>query len=94
LRFGGDDEGRLDGAEYAPVFLQSTEPGRVHLDIDGMVLASLNEAVEQAHVAAELAMEMADGPTEAIFEMVLQATVPFRSAAMARDRDQKPVLLP
>ena len=56
-----------------------------HLDIDGMILDNLNAAVDQANVAAELAMEMAEGPTAGVFEIedgarVLQATVPFRSA--------------
>lgn len=55
-----------------------------HLDIDGLLLDSLNEAVEQAHVAAELALEIAEGPTEGVFEIedgarVLQATVPYKS---------------
>lgn len=65
-------------------FFNLRSPDGYHLDIDGLVLDSLNEAVEQANVAAELAMEMADGPTQGTFEIedgarVLQATVPFRS---------------
>jgi hypothetical protein len=69
-------------------FFNLRSPDGYHLDIDGLVLDTLNEAVEQAHVAAELALEMADGPTEGVFEIedgarVLQARVPFR--AVSRD---------
>jgi hypothetical protein len=65
-------------------FFNLRSPEGFYLDIEGMVLSSLNQAVEQAQVAAELAVEMADGPTQGVFEIedgarVLQATVPFRT---------------
>jgi hypothetical protein len=50
-------------------FFNLRSPDGFHLDIDGMLWGSLNEAVDQAHVAAELSMEMAESPTEGIFEI-------------------------
>jgi hypothetical protein len=65
-------------------FFNLRTPEGFHLDIDGLILESLNAAIEQAHVAAELAMEFGDGRTEGCFEIedgarILVATVPFKS---------------
>jgi len=56
--------------------------GQHEVDIDGLQLTSLNDALEQATFAAQGAVALAESPTEGVFEIedegrVLIARVPY-----------------
>lgn len=67
-----------------PRFFFNLRTAETHeLDIEGMVLGSLHDAVEEANYAAEAAMEMSSG-TAGVFEIedegrVVVARVAFNS---------------
>jgi hypothetical protein len=50
-------------------FNHRDKDGQREVDIDGLVLPSLNTALEEAQFAAEGATALADGPTEGEFEI-------------------------
>lgn len=56
--------------------------GELAVDIDGIVLPSLNNALEEASFAAHTTVTLADEPTKGCFEIedsgrVLRARVPY-----------------
>ena len=50
-------------------FNHRTPDGELEIDIDGIVLPSLNMALEEASYAARSAMALADEPTGGCFEI-------------------------
>ena len=63
------------------------------VDIEGLKLRSLNDALEEASFAAQAAIALAEEPTEGVFEIedearVLVARVPY--AATSEDDDNEP----
>jgi hypothetical protein len=63
-------------------FNHRDEQGELVVDIDGIVLPSLNNALEEASFAAHTTVAMADEPTKGCFEIedsgrVLRARVPY-----------------
>jgi hypothetical protein len=63
-------------------FNHRDEAGDLVVDIDGIVLPSLNSALEEASFAAHTTVAMADEPAKGCFEIedsgrVLRARVPY-----------------
>ncbi|WP_108396402.1 DUF6894 family protein [Devosia submarina] len=63
-------------------FNHTTKTGEHEIDIDGLKLPSLNNAIEEASFAAHAAAALADEPTEGVFEIedegrVVVARVPY-----------------
>jgi hypothetical protein len=71
--------------------LRSDEGHQV--DIDGLKLRSLNDALEEASFAAQAAIALAEEPTEGCFEIedearVLVARVPYAATAPEGDEGE------
>jgi hypothetical protein len=67
-------------------FNHRNKAGENEVDIDGLKLPSLNNALEEAAFAAEGAVALSQSPTEGVFEIedegrVLLASVPYASPA-------------
>jgi hypothetical protein len=63
-------------------FNHTTKSGEREIDIDGLKLQSLNNAIEEASFAAQGAVALAEEPTEGVFEIedegrVVVARVPY-----------------
>jgi len=63
-------------------FNHKSSDGQVEIDIDGIKLNSLNDALEEASFAAKGAVALADAPTEGEFQIedegrVMVARVPY-----------------
>ena len=73
-------------------FNHTTKTGEHEIDIDGLKLPSLNNAIEEASFAAQAAAALADEPTEGVFEIedegrVVVARVPSVAAPDGDDPD-------
>lgn len=67
-------------------FNHTAKSGEHEIDIDGLKLPSLNNAIEEASFAAQAAIALADEPTEGVFEIedegrVVVARVPYVASA-------------
>ena len=71
--------------------LRSDEGHQV--DIEGLKLRSLNDALEEASLAAQAAIALAEEPTEGVFEIedearVLVARVPYAATVEAEPEEE------
>jgi hypothetical protein len=71
-------------------FNHTTKTGEHEIDIDGLKLPSLNNAIEEASFAAQAAAALADEPTEGVFEIedegrVVVARVPYVATPEGQD---------
>ena len=74
-------------------FNHTTKSGDREIDIDGLKLHSLNNAIEEASFAAQAAAALADEPTEGVFEIedegrVVVARVPYAVQPEAGEAEQ------
>jgi hypothetical protein len=74
-------------------FNHTSKSGEHEIDIDGLKLPSLNNAIEEASFAAQAAAALADEPTEGVFEIedegrVVVARVPYVAAPEPEEQEQ------
>jgi uncharacterized protein DUF6894 len=72
-------------------FNHRSSDGKDQIDIDGLKLSSLNDALAEATFAAQGAVALAETPTEGVFEIedegrVLVARVPY----VVKDAEEPP----